>query len=134
MLKINATHVCVGRNYKSSPSTVWRIITDTRKWPQWGPTVRKVQSSDRFIRRGSKGRVQTSVGIWLPFEITEYEDGRYWTWKIGSVKATGHRVQARELFGSTLWFDVPIPVAPYGWICQVALKRIERLLCDINGE
>jgi hypothetical protein len=107
---------------------VWDIITDTDKWPQWGPTVKQVRFPERFIRKGAKGKVLTSINIWLPFEIVDYEHARLWTWKVASVNATGHRIQAVDARSCDLWFDVPLMAAPYTLICRMALARIEKLL------
>ena len=130
MIRISATHVSVGKYYPASPLSVWDLITDTVKWPQWGPTVKKVQCSERFIRKGSEGRVLTAFGIWLPFVITEYEHARFWSWAVASVKATGHRIQAAQTGGCQLWFEVPIIAAPYTMVCHMALVRIKNLLSE----
>ena len=129
MIKITANQVSVGKFYQASPRLVWDLITDTTQWTHWGPTVKEVQLPERFIRQGSRGRVLTVSGIWLPFVVYEYEHARFWRWKVANVKATGHRIQAVETGGCILWFDVPILAAPYALVCQIALVRIESLLC-----
>jgi len=130
VIKITATRVSVGRHYPAVPLSVWDLITDTVKWPQWGPTVKKVQCSERYIRNGSEGRVLTAFGVWLPFVITEYEHGSFWNWSVASVKATGHRIQAANNGGCYLWFEVPIIAAPYTLVCHMALGRIKDLLAE----
>jgi hypothetical protein len=130
MIKVTTRKISVGKSYPVSPLIVWEIITDTSQWPRWGPTVKNVQLSERFIRIGSRGKVLTSLGVWLPFVIDEYEYASFWSWKVASIKATGHRVQASENGGSNLWFEIPMLAAPYTVICQMALGRIENLLCE----
>jgi hypothetical protein len=130
MIKITANRVSVGKYYRASPRVVWDVITDTAQWHQWGPTVKRVQLPERFIRKGSRGRVLTVSGIWLPFIVYEYEHARFWRWKVANIKATGHRIQADETGGCYLWFDVPILAAPYFLVCQLALVRIESLLSN----
>ena len=127
MIKITANRVSIGKLYPASPSIVWKLITDTTQWPRWGPTVKQVRLSERFIRNGSSGQVLTALGIWLPFVIVEFEQGVFWRWKVASIYATGHRIQLTD-GGCRLWFEVPILAAPYILICQVALKRIQNLL------
>jgi hypothetical protein len=112
----------------ASPHVVWDLITDTTKWVRWGPTVRAVRSSERYIRQGSEGQVLTAVGIWLPFFITEYKHECFWSWKVASIRATGHRLQPTDTGGGILWFEVPMIAAPYLVICQIALKRIAEIL------
>ena len=128
MLEISSSQVSFGKYLKARPSDIWRLLTDTSMWPVWGPTVMKVESADRFIRFGSKGRVKTVAGIWLPFEITAYKQCSNWSWKVASIKATAHRVTDVSESGCTLWFDTPILAAPYSLACQWALVRIEKLL------
>ncbi len=128
MIKLSKTHIDVGKMFVASPAVLWDLITDTTLWPSWGPTVKAVRSPERYICKGSKGRVLTAVGLWLPFVVTEYERHRFWSWKVASIKATGHRVQPTDMGGGYLWFEVPIIAAPYLVICQMALNRIEGIL------
>jgi uncharacterized protein YndB with AHSA1/START domain len=107
---------------------VWRLLTDTRAWPAWGPSVRAVTCRDRFIRAGSRGRVQTAVGVWLPFVVTAFEPHAYWDWRVAGLTATGHRVDAVAPDRCRLTFSVPVWAAPYGWVCRLALRRIGRLV------
>lgn len=120
----------VGKFYPASPLLVWNLITDTTQWPRWGPTVKRVQFPERFIRKDSSGQMLTAFGIWLPFDIDEYEHACFWSWKVAAIKATGHRIQAIETGGCYLWFEVPMIAAPYALVCQMALGRIENLLCE----
>ena len=128
MVKISKTHIDVGKMFLASPHTIWDLITDTTQWPRWGPTVKAVRCSERYICKGSGGQVLTAVGIWLPFLISEYEHGSFWSWKVASIRATGHRLQPTDTDGCYLWFEVPIIAAPYLIICQVALNRISDIL------
>jgi hypothetical protein len=127
VITISTTKLSVGKRYRASSTVIWDVITDTAKWPRWGPTVKKVEFPDRFIYKGAAGRVLTALNVWLPFNIIEFEDARYWYWKIASVGATGHRIRAIGDGSCDLWFEVPLFAAPYASICQIALNRIERL-------
>jgi hypothetical protein len=128
MIELSPSHVSVGKYIDASPSEIWSLLTDTDRWPDWGPTVMKVESVDRFIELGSKGRVKTALGIWLPFKVTAFEESRYWNWKVASIKATGHRLTANPEGDCALWFDTPLFAAPYILACQLALGRIEKML------
>jgi len=120
--------VKIGRLVNASPEAVWEIITDTEQWPEWGPSVREVWCSDRFIREGSKGRVRTAVGLWVPFVITHFEYGRHWSWKVFGVPATGHRIEDLRKTRCRLIFEVPVLAAPYAVVCRTALNRIARIV------
>lgn len=107
--------------------TAWEIVTDTRLWPRWGPSLTAVQCNDRFIHGNSYGRVKTIFGLWLPFTITEFEKFSFWSWRIGRVTATGHRITAQGDECCELTFTMPWWASPYLVVCALALRRIERI-------
>ncbi|TPG28157.1 SRPBCC family protein [Mycolicibacterium hodleri] len=115
------------RSMSAAPSAAWRVLTDLDAWPQWGPTVRRAELTDPGpLRLGSRGKVWTPVGVALPFEITEFDDGRSWAWKVLGVPATRHTV-APLTSGCRVSFGVPTWAPLYLTVCAVALKRIEDL-------
>ena len=128
MLKVTSSYLSVGEYYQCDPMKVWEVITNTETWPEWGPTVVDVDSRDQFIRMGSRGRVKTVAGLWLPFHVNQFQKFISWGWKIGPVQTTGHRVIPHKDCGSYVWFDTPMLAAPYAIACKIALTRIKRLL------
>ena len=106
---------------------VWTLLTDTHAWSSWGPSVRDVECDERFIGANSRGRVQTAIGIWLPFEVTALDPGEYWSWKVAGIPATGHRVTALGDDRCQLSFEVPTLAAPYLAVCGVANRRIREM-------
>ena len=108
--------------------TVWELLTDTERWPDWGPTVTDVESEDRVVRAGTTGRVQLPIGLWLPFEVTSCGEHR-WTWDVARIPATGHRVE-REGEGCRVGFELPLYAAGYALVCRRALARIETLATE----
>jgi len=124
--------ICVSRTIPVARERAWDVLTDTDQWPSWGPSVRGVEASDRYIERGTTGRVKTPVGVWVPFEITDCADYR-WTWRVAKIPATGHRVDAVETAGEDgatcrVVFEVPLLAGGYVPVCQRALERIEAIL------
>ena len=103
MIKISGAHINIGKMFLASPNSLWDLITDTTQWPQWGPTVKGVRISERYICTGSKGQVLTSVGFWIPFVITDYEHKSFWGWKVASIKATGHRIRPTNRGGCSFY-------------------------------
>lgn len=118
----------VSRAIDATPESVWDLFVDTSRWPEWGPTVSDVECSDRRISSGSTGRVKTIAGAWVPFVITACEDLR-WTWRIGPIPATGHRVDSagRQCRAA---FEVPLYAAPYIPVCLRALRTIDAIAAD----
>ncbi len=118
----------VTQDVAASPQRSWDVLVDTRLWARWGPSVTAVDLHGQGTRisAGSTGRVLTIVGIWLPFEITEFVDGERWAWSVQGIGATGHEVRDRPS-GSQVVFHVPLLAAPYAVVCRIALDRVRRL-------
>ena len=106
--KIIAGRFYVGICIEANSSDVWRVITDTSLWPEWGPSIVDVKCSDRFILNGSKGSVKTIMGFFLDFTITSLKEEREWTWSVGGITATGHRIISINDDCCMLFFDMPI--------------------------
>ena len=111
-----------------APAAVaWRLLTDTHAWPQWGPSVRAMDAPQRFITAGTRGRVKMAPGLWLPSEITNWEEGRAWAWRVGGIPATGHRVTPVTESACRVAFTIPRWAPFYVPVCRVALRRIASL-------
>ncbi len=109
---------------------VWDILTDTRQWPVWGPSVRRVESPQRYIDSGLQGRLKTAVGVWVTFEITHCEAPVSWSWKVAGVAATGHRLKKLSENSCELIFELPFLAFPYALVCRKAASRIARLALE----
>ncbi|MGD9083461.1 MAG: hypothetical protein PVJ41_00750 [Desulfobacterales bacterium] len=128
MFKLIRSHFNISRIIQTTPEALWDMLTDTKSWPQWGPTVKAVQSNSQYIRAGSTGHVKTVFGFWAPFVITEWIDGQYWSWHVFNIRATGHRIEIIDGKCCRLIFEVPFWAGPYAIICKVAADRIARYL------
>ena len=117
--------VVISRRIAAPPERVWELLVDTRRWPEWGPSVLEVDIDTPRIEEGATGRVRTVFGPWLPFTVTRVSEWG-WAWRIGPVQATGHRVVPAE-GACRVGFDVPLYGIPYLPVCWVALRRLEKL-------
>ncbi|MGZ8178022.1 SRPBCC family protein [Williamsia sp. SKLECPSW1] len=105
----------------------WDVIVDLDAWPQWGPSVSGAElDGPGPLAAGSRGRVWTPVGVPLPFEITEFDDGRAWAWRVLGIPATRHEVIPTG-DGCVVSFGVPLWAPGYLAVMALALPRIERL-------
>ena len=120
----------VGSDVEAPAEAVWDLLVDTERWPDWGPTVSAVKSSERRIASGTTGEVRlTGVGAWVPFEIgTVDPDERRWDWKVARIAATGHRVRGRP-GGCRVEFEMPLAAGGYAPICRRACRNL-RLLAE----
>jgi hypothetical protein len=109
-------------------AAAWDLLTDTSRWPEWGPSVTRVDSTEQYIGPGSSGRVLTVVGVWLPFRVTEFVAGQRWDWEVAGIPATGHRVEPLGPDRCRVTFEVPLLATPYLAVCRVAAHRIRNIL------
>ena len=128
MIKFVSGHIEVYRDMRVSCDKVWDIITDTTRWVEWGPSITEVVCEDRYIRKGSRGKVRTAIGLWVHYEITAFDEGEYWSWRVFGIPATGHRVEPQGDNTCRLIFEMPFLAAPYAYVCKTALKRIARIV------
>ncbi|WP_435363952.1 SRPBCC family protein [Haloarchaeobius sp. DYHT-AS-18] len=117
----------VGRDLPVDRMLAWELLTDTWRWPDWGPTVTDVEAPDRFIGAGDEGKVRIVGSFWVPFEVT-FSDGERWTWDVAGIPATGHRVEYLGEERCRVVFEVPLLAAGYVPVCQRALSNIQDIL------
>ena len=127
MIRIALPFIETSQIVDASSNEVWRIMTDTSLWPRWGPSIRGVKCTDKHLKTDSTGSVQLFSGLWIKFVVTDFEEGRYWSWRMLGVHATGHRVEPLTTTHCRAVFEIPIIAAPYIVVCRVALKRISKL-------
>ena len=79
------------------PERVWAAMSDIERWPEWTPTVTRVERLDRGpLGVGSRARIlqpKLPPAVW---EVTELDGGRSFTWVTRSpgVRVTAqHRVE-----------------------------------------
>ncbi len=128
----------VSRRVAASTEDVWALLIDTRTWPVWGPSITGVEPAAAGpgsgpgpggLAFGSRGKVRTVLGAALPYTVTAFEAGRYWSWSVAGIPATGHRVIPRD-GGCLVTFTVPWWAPAYLPVCALALRRIERLATE----
>ncbi len=121
----------VAREVAAPAARVWDLLVDTTRWSAWGPTVAGAEiragGDGTRIGPGATGRVRTSLGPSLPFEVLRFDEGRRWTWSVAGIPATGHRVEPVGDDRCRVVLEVPAWAAPYLLVCRVALRRIEAL-------
>jgi len=122
----------VARVVAAEPSTMWALLAQPHRWPEWGPSVRAVECTDTEIRPGTQGRVRTPVGLWLRFTITAVDPGRAWHWRVAGLAATGHRIEPVGDRRTRVVFEIPWWGLPYGIVCHLALRNLARRAGDVT--
>lgn len=118
----------VVRDLDVPPSVAIRTLRDTRTWPEWSPTIDGVESEDRLVSGGTRGRVRVA-DAWVPFRVTSFS-GRRWEWRVAGIPATGHRVEgyAGDADRCRVGIEVPLVAAGYVPVCQSAVDRFAALV------
>jgi uncharacterized protein YndB with AHSA1/START domain len=106
---------------------VWALLTEFRHWSRWGPSIRAVESDAESVAVGVRGRIQTVIGGWLPFEITAVEQERRWDWTVAGLPATRHFVVALSPSRTRAEISVSWLLAPYVAVLHVGLRRIKAM-------
>src|SRR6478735_4491919 len=126
--------VQLGIDVAAPSGVVWDALVDLDCWPQWGPTLRSARLDDGTGRlsAGATGAVQTAIGVWLRFEVDEWDESQQrasWSWRVAGVPATVHRVVSTGPSRCRVEIGVPLWALPYLSVVSVALRRI-RQLCE----
>ncbi|MGD2042208.1 MAG: SRPBCC family protein [Acidimicrobiia bacterium] len=115
---------------ESPADQVWRLLIDFEEWPRWGPSISSVSATADRAGPGVTGQVRTIVGVSLPFEITGWDPGRSWSWRVAGIPATGHGVESLGPATTRVTFTVPWLAAPYATVLAAGLRRLKRLAED----
>lgn len=108
-------------------STAWELLTEFEHWPDWGTSIRRVESAADRVAPGVTGRVQTILGLWLPFEISEVVPNHSWDWRVAGVPATGHFLAELGPGRCRVQFTVAWALAPYLVALRMSLGRLKRM-------
>ena len=124
----------ISRRIAAPAPVAWDLLTYVDVWPHWGPSVlgATLDGGAAQVTAGATGRVRVPPGVWLPFEVTDFEEGRSWAWSVAGVPATGHRVETTDK-GCRVTFLMPWWAPAYAVVCALALLRIERLADERAG-
>jgi hypothetical protein len=128
LLRVAFPYIEVGLVVRAASDAAWKILVDTSRWVEWGPSIRAVECSERFLKAFSSGRVRTVLGFSVPFAVTRFEPGKCWSWRVFGISATTHTVESLGANHSRLLFGVPILAFPYLLVCLVAIRRLVALI------
>jgi len=107
-------------------ATVWAQITNVEDWPLWAPQMKRLEHLDPgALHLGSRVRVRPKglpANVW---RVTEFEDGRLFTWESSLVPGLrlsgGHELTAKGAGTSTeFWLDAG---GPLGVLVGPILRR-----------
>ncbi|HEY0538748.1 MAG TPA: SRPBCC family protein [Actinoallomurus sp.] len=84
----------------AAPETVWAVLVDVERWPEWTPSMTSVQRlEDGPFGVGSTVRVRQPKLPQAVYTVTEYERGQAFSWAArspGIMTAGGHQVVSHQ--------------------------------------
>ena len=88
----------------AAPALVWDVLMDVERWPDWTPTMQKVERLDSgAFGMGSEARItirRIPPSVW---RVTEFDAGRSFTWETTSgMRVSGMHSIAPEGDGTRL--------------------------------
>jgi hypothetical protein len=90
------------------PAIVWAAIVDVETWPAWASQFRRLERLDAGpLALGSRVRVTPKGMPGAVWQVTEYEEGRSFTWASSlspGVRLMGGHVVAADGDGTTAEF------------------------------
>ena len=63
MLRVVFPYIEVGLIVKAAANEVWQILVDTSRWVEWGPSIRAVECTERFLTALFLGPCEDRSGI-----------------------------------------------------------------------
>ncbi|SER46910.1 SRPBCC family protein [Actinokineospora terrae] len=67
---------------------VWAVYRDVERWPEWTASVTSITVlDDGPLRIGTRARIRQPKLPTTVWTITEFDDGRSWTWVAGGPGA-----------------------------------------------
>jgi uncharacterized protein YndB with AHSA1/START domain len=120
-------YLWIHREIEAPAETLWDVLTDPQQWADWGPTVAGAELRSEQFELGATGTITSIVGVEFTFEITDFDPGARWAWRVAGVPATDHTVETLGVDRCRVGFGVPWAAAAYLGVCHLALQRLERI-------
>ena len=109
------THFRITVDIPAPADRVWAVIADVERWPEWTPTVTRIQRLDRGpLAVGSRARIRQPKLPPAVWRVSELHEGRSFTWVSRSpgvcviaehgVEATGTGARATLSIRFSGWF------------------------------
>jgi carbon monoxide dehydrogenase subunit G len=124
------------RHIDAPSQSVWEVLYDVARWPEWTPTVDSVERlDDGAFGVGSRARVRQPKLPRADWEVTDVVDGRSFTWE---ARGPGMRTIARhevvpDASGSTVTLSIE-QTGPMGGLAARVWRRLTQRYIELEAE
>jgi uncharacterized membrane protein len=124
------------RHIESPAHPVWEVLFDVARWPEWTPTVERVERlDDGPFQVGSRAKVRQPRLPQAVWQVTEVVAGRRFTWE---AEGPGMRTIARhEVTPSGTGAEVTLSIeqsGPLGAVAALVWRRLTQRYIEIEAE
>lgn len=123
------------RHIDAPPTSVWEVLFDVARWPEWTPTVESVQRRDDGpFQVGSRAEVRQPKLPRAVWEVTEVVDGHSFTWE---ASGPGMRTIARHTVvpdagGSAVTLSIE-QTGPAGAVAAMVWRRLTQRYIELEA-
>jgi uncharacterized protein YndB with AHSA1/START domain len=124
------------RHIDAAPQRVWEVLYDVDRWPQWTPTVDRVERlDDGPLDVGSRAKVRQPKLPQAVWEVTDVVDGRSFTWqaKGPGMRTIGRHQVVADDTGSTVTLSIE-QAGPMGGVAALVWRRLTQRYIELEAE
>src|SRR6476646_653746 len=111
--------ISVSTEIESSPNAVWPVLIDVERWPEWTPSISRVERLDRSpFGMGTRVRIYQPKLKTMVWQVSEFKPGRQFIWEArsrGIFVVASHEIQAIARGASVVMLNV----RQTGWLSPV---------------
>jgi uncharacterized protein YndB with AHSA1/START domain len=120
----------------AAPDEVWRVLTDVERWPEWTPSMTRVERLDPGpFQVGSTARIKQPKFPAAVWRVNELEPGQSFSWTArgGGMTALGtHRITPRS-DGVEVTLSIR-QTGPLAWLAALVTSRLTRRYVQIEAD
>lgn len=131
------THLFEATRHIEAPAeSVWPVLSDVARWPEWTPTIDSVERLDSGpLRVGSRARVRQPRLPRAEWEVTELVEGRSFTWEATGpgLRTIGRHEVTPEATGCTVRLSIE-QTGPLGGVAARVWRRLSQRYVELEAE
>jgi uncharacterized membrane protein len=124
------------RHIDAPTESVWDVLFDVARWPEWTPTIDSVERlDDGPFQVGSRANVRQPKLPFALWEVTEVVDGRSFTWEANGlgIKTIARHEVVPDGNGSTVTLSIE-QTGPMGAVAATIWRRLTQRYIELEAE